>query len=99
MAGTGAWTTKNRTDPTEAALELLIIDRSLNAAEAKISALKNAHLAVHATSVASETALFVDLDEKRHDIIICYANHDSLDLTETLAICRKARPDAPIIVI
>ncbi|MEW7978025.1 MAG: hypothetical protein AB2814_11590 [Candidatus Sedimenticola endophacoides] len=54
---------------------------------------------MHATSVASETALFVDLDEKRHDIIICYANHDSLDLTETLAICRKARPDAPIIVI
>lgn len=89
----------NGNTKADTAIELLLIERSLNVAEEKISALKNAHLAIHATSVTNETALFESLDEKKHDIILCCADHEDFELNSTIAICKKTSPDTPIIVM
>ena len=84
---------------TDTAIKLLIIEQSLNDAESEISALRNAGLAVHATKAIDQESLYEALEETKYDIILCLANHPSLELSSTLAVCKKACENAVFIVI
>jgi len=89
----------NGNTKADTAIELLVIERSLNVAEQKISALKNAHLTIHATSVTDEAALLETLNQKRYDIVLCCADHQSFELSSIISICKKTSPDTSIILM
>ncbi len=80
-------------------IELLIVDQSLNDAEKHISTLRNASLAVHANRVTDESTLLEALEQEDIDLIICSADHTELELPATQALCARARPDLPLVVI
>ncbi|MET0083753.1 MAG: EAL domain-containing protein [Sedimenticola sp.] len=89
----------NSTPNADNAIELLIIEQSLNFAEAEVSTLRNASLVVHPTSVTDEQGLLDALENHDHDIVLCSADHPGISLEYAMNTCSKALPDAPFIVI
>ncbi|OOZ35162.1 EAL domain-containing protein [Solemya velesiana gill symbiont] len=80
------------------AIELLIIEESLNTAEAEVNTLRNASLTIHPTNVTDEEGL-LDVLEQDHDLILCSADNPNVSISSALATCKKALPNAPFIVI
>ena len=79
-------------------IRLLFVDRSSNSAEEKVSALRNAGIAVH-PQVACNPAELESLSENADpDLILYAAPGKNLDLPSAVAICRKQFPETPMIV-
>ena len=79
-------------------IRLLFVDRSSNNAEEKVSALRNAGVAVHPQVACSLAELESISDEADPDLIFYASPGKALDLPSAVAICRKQFPETPMIV-
>ena len=84
---------------TENAIELLVIEPSLDAAENYIKSLRNAGLAIHPTQITEETELTAALNGSALDLILCSAETGRERFQASLDQCLKARSDIPVIVV
>ena len=83
----------------ENAIELLVIEQSLDAAENYIKSLRNAGLAIHPTQITQETELTAALNGSALDLILCSAETGQERFQASLDQCLKARSDTPVIVV
>ncbi len=88
----------NDTINADYAIDLLVIEQSLNNAEAEISTLRNASLVIHPTSVTDEQQL-LDALEQSHDMILCCADHPTIPLNSAMDLCQRAQPNTPLVLI
>ncbi|VAX07342.1 hypothetical protein MNBD_GAMMA26-2629 [hydrothermal vent metagenome] len=82
-----------------APIELLIIDPSRGAAEAYISTLRNAGIAVHDKRVDTEKKLVDALNNHDIDLIICACTPGKIKLSHAQKLCTGAKPDIPFLVL
>jgi len=80
------------------AIELLIIDNSLDSAESQINALRNAGLAVHPHQVSSESEIIAALNTGNHDIILCSAEVEKSQFERITELCISSSATIPLIV-
>ncbi|MEE9358844.1 MAG: EAL domain-containing protein [Sedimenticolaceae bacterium] len=80
-------------------IKLLIIDSSLNDAEAKVSTLRNAGLAIHSDCVTEKSDIFESLESNDPDLILLLVEQNTPGFTDTLKLCLRARQDSRLIVI
>lgn len=83
----------------DTALKLLIIDRSRNDADAYVSVLRNAGIAVHPTRVGSESELVQALENERPDLALQAINDGNLPLTKVLELVRSSPNPLSVLVI
>lgn len=84
--------------PTDSPIELLIVDASVNDAEAHISNLRNAGLVIHPMLASDESSLIEAFDTGTPDMALISLKGESIDLDRCYKICRSASVDMPIIV-
>ena len=84
---------------TDIPLRLLIIESSLNEAEAHISTLRNAGLVVHPTVAVDDEALLDIADNEKPELILLSLTNTTDKLAATLKLCRAAFHDAPYIIL
>jgi multidomain signaling protein FimX len=85
----------------ESAINILILEKSLNDADRYASNLRNAGMPVHPTRLDNPDALLELLTdrEKEADLVFYADGSAGVDLSQAVAICHKQRPDIPFIVI
>ncbi len=86
------------TDP-DLALNLLVVDRSLNDADAYVSALRNAGIAVHPTRVGDDNELAEALTAKRPDLVLASCTEGNADLDQILSILSASDVLAPLVIL
>ncbi|PLX59567.1 EAL domain-containing protein [Sedimenticola selenatireducens] len=84
---------------TDIPIRLLIIESSLNEAEAHISTLRNAGLVVHPTVAVDDDALLDIADNEKPELILLSLTDTTDKLTATLKLCRAAFHDAPYVIL
>lgn len=87
------------TGKTDDAIELLVINNSLNSAEAHVSTLRNAALAVHPHFAATAEALEEALINTPLDMILLSVDGSGSELLEKARFCLSTSADTPLIVI
>lgn len=85
--------------PQTETINLLIIDSSLNDAEAKVSTLRNAGFVIHSICVTEKADIFESLESNEPDLILLLVEQDTSGFTDTLKLCLRVRPDSRLIVI
>jgi len=83
----------------ENAIDLLVIEPSLDATEGYISALRNAGLAIHPTHITREAELADALDTAALDLILCSAETEQNGFQSFIDRCLESRSDVPLIII
>ena len=83
----------------ETAIELLIIERSLDAAENYVTTLRNAGIAVHPHRADKGKPLTDALADPSLDLILCSADTEKSDFNAKIELCRGSRPDIPVVVV
>lgn len=85
----------------ESAINMLVIEKSLNDSERYASTLRNFGMPVHPTRVDTVDALmeFFEDDEKELDLILYGDGSAGVELQQGLALSGKKAPDIPFIVI
>ncbi|MES9899760.1 MAG: EAL domain-containing protein [Sedimenticola sp.] len=87
------------TPKTDDAIELLVIDNSLNSAEAKVSTLRNASLAIHPVFASTREEIEEALINTPQDMILLSANSSNDEFQEKARLCIETSPEIPLIVI
>jgi diguanylate cyclase (GGDEF)-like protein/PAS domain S-box-containing protein len=85
-------------DP-DTAINLLIVERSLNDADNYVSALRNAGLAVHPHRVDKDSELAAALEEKDADLMLCSCGEGNIGLDRVLELIRATDSDVPVLLI
>ena len=85
--------------PANAPIKLLIIDPSRDDSEVRISALRNAGLAVHAERLDHERDLINALGETEFDMALYACKDGNIELSEANKICLQTKRDMPFIVL
>ena len=85
----------------ESAINILILEKSLNDADRYAANLRNAGMPVHPTRIDNPDALleFLGDAEKEADLIFYGDGTAGVDLSQAIAVCHKQRPELPFIVI
>ena len=81
------------------AIKTLVIDQTLNDAEELLNTLRNADIAVHATSVTNKPALFDALKSEKCDLILLSTEVEDGDFSDMLKICRTYKPGTSLLII
>ncbi len=83
----------------DSAIELLVIDPSLNAGEQQVSTLRNAGIAIHPTLARGLDDLAEPLQQPQLDLILCSADGDPDVFTEISGYCLRNRPEVPLVIV
>ena len=84
---------------TDIPIRLLIIEPSLNEAEAYVSTLRNAGLVIHPT-IATDEETLLDVADSAHPDLILFTLPESVEeLATTTKLCRSAYQDVPCVVL
>ncbi|MCB1831620.1 MAG: EAL domain-containing protein [Chromatiaceae bacterium] len=81
------------------AIELLIIDSSLDSAESQISTLRNAGMAIHPKRVNTEADILDALSSGQHDVILCSADVEKSQFERNVELCIHSSSDASLIIM
>ncbi|MES9906714.1 MAG: PAS domain S-box protein, partial [Sedimenticola sp.] len=84
---------------TDDALELLIINSSRNSAEADVSTLRNASLAVHPEFASTQEEIEEALINKPQDMILLSTGSSTDEFQERLELCLETSPETPLVII
>jgi diguanylate cyclase (GGDEF)-like protein/PAS domain S-box-containing protein len=84
---------------TQTAINLLVIDPSVNEAERHISTLRNADLVIHPVIINSEMSLREAKNDPAPDMILCSAEGTPARLQTIMDLCFKYYPDSPAIIL
>jgi len=84
---------------TDIPIRLLVIESSLNEAEAHISTLRNAGLVVHPTFAVDDESLLDIADTEKPELILLSLPDTPDKLATTLKLCRAAFHDVPHIIL
>ncbi len=84
---------------TQTAINLLVIDPSVNEAERHISALRNADLVIHPVIINGEMSLRQAKNDLAPDLILCSAEGTPTRLQTILDLCLKYYLDTPVIIL
>lgn len=89
----------NGNPETDIPIRLLVIESSLNEAEAHISTLRNAGLVVHPTIAVDDEALLDIAEDDKPELILLSLPDTPEQLTSTLKLCRAAFDDTPYVIL
>jgi diguanylate cyclase (GGDEF)-like protein/PAS domain S-box-containing protein len=89
----------DKTAKPDTAINLLVVDSSLNDTEMYASTLRNAGLAIHVIRVDTEAALEQALADEEADVILCSSDVEDLDVASVTARVSDTGTDMPLIVI
>ncbi len=81
------------------AIDLLVIDNSLNSAEAMVSTLRNASLAIHPDFASTQEEIEDALINRAQDMILLSANGSSDEFQVRAKFCIETSPETPLIII
>lgn len=80
-------------------IRLLIIEPSLNEAEAYISTLRNAGMVIHPTIIADDEKILDLCDTEKPDLILISLQENNEKFESTSKLCRTAFVDTPSVII
>jgi diguanylate cyclase (GGDEF)-like protein/PAS domain S-box-containing protein len=83
----------------DAAISLLIVERSRNDADDYVSAVRDAGLAVHPSRVDRDSDLAVALEQGGADLMLCTLGGGNIELDRVLELIRATGSDIPIVLI
>ncbi len=85
----------------ESAINMLVIEKSLNDTERYASTLRNFGMPVHPTRVDNADALmeFLEDQDKELDLILYGNGSAGVELPQALALAGKKAPDIPVVII
>lgn len=89
----------NGNPETDISIRLLVIESSLNEAEAHISTLRNAGLIIHPTVAVDEEALLDITDDEKPELILLSLPEQADKLAAILKLCQAAFPDTPYVIV
>ncbi len=89
----------NGNPETDISIRLLVIESSLNEAEAHISTLRNAGLIIHPTVAVDEEAILDIADDEKPELILLSLPEQADKLTAVLKLCQAAFPDIPYVIV
>ncbi|AKH20434.1 EAL domain-containing protein [Sedimenticola thiotaurini] len=89
----------NGNPETDISIRLLVIESSLNEAEAHISTLRNAGLIIHPTVAVDDEALLDIADDEKPELILLSLPEPLDKLTAILKLCKAAFADTPYVII
>jgi len=85
----------------ESAINLLVLEKSLNDADRYATHLRNAGVPAHPTRIDNPDALleFLADAEKDADMVLYGEGNAGVDLGQAIAMCHKHRPDLPFLIL
>jgi len=83
----------------QTAINLLVIDPSVNEAERHISALRNADLVIHPVIINGEMSLRQTKSDLSPDLVLCSAEGTPTRLQTILDLCLTYFQDTPVIIV
>lgn len=81
------------------AIKTLVIDQTVNDAEELLNALRNADIAVHATSVTNMPELLEALKSEKLDLILLSTGVEDGNWLDMVKICSNHKPSASLLII